>query len=145
MLAGDSHSSWVSDLAWLGEKAYDPKTGEGAIGVELAGTAVSSHSPLGSSPSRLAAELASKWLINRNPELQWQDLYYRGYFELDIGYDKLKATYFGIPSVKIQSSDEVEIAKFEVLEGANRLDRNPTVGGGFARSGALKGGRVEEP
>jgi phosphodiesterase/alkaline phosphatase D-like protein len=41
-LAGDSHANWVSDLVWLDETPYDQTTGAGAIGVEFAGTAVSS-------------------------------------------------------------------------------------------------------
>lgn len=40
-------SGQVSDLVWLGEKPYDPTTGEGAVGVELAGTAVSSSGVTG--------------------------------------------------------------------------------------------------
>lgn len=41
-LAGDSHQNWVSDLAWLETKPYNAADGDGAIGVEFAGTAVSS-------------------------------------------------------------------------------------------------------
>ena len=38
MISGDSHANWVSDLVWLDQHAYDPTTGDGAIGVEFAGT-----------------------------------------------------------------------------------------------------------
>ncbi|KAI2478366.1 PhoD Phosphodiesterase-alkaline phosphatase D [Pyrenophora tritici-repentis] len=41
-LAGDLHANWVSDLVWLDETPYDQTTGAGAVGVEFAGTAVSS-------------------------------------------------------------------------------------------------------
>ncbi|KAK4095850.1 hypothetical protein N658DRAFT_481619 [Parathielavia hyrcaniae] len=142
MLSGDSHASWVSDLAWLGERDYDEDTGRGAFGVELAGTAVTSSSPVGSTP-KFAANLLSQWLVGQNPELQWQDLFYRGYFEMSIGYDAMHATFYGIPDVKKRSADEVVVARFQINNGENRLARNPTVGGGRAKSGALKNGRVD--
>ncbi|KAK4118692.1 hypothetical protein N657DRAFT_627997 [Parathielavia appendiculata] len=142
MLSGDSHASWVSDLAWLGKRAYDEDTGKGAFGVELAGTAVTSSSPVGGTP-KFAANLLSQWLISQNPELQWQDLFYRGYFEMSIGYEAIKATFFGISDVKKRSDDEVVLAQFLINSGENRLARNPTVGGGRAKSGALKNGRVD--
>lgn len=142
MLSGDSHAAWVSDLAWLGKKDYNEDTGAGSFGVELAGSAVTSKSPLSGLP-RWIADPISKLLINANPELQWQDLYYRGYFELDIGYEALSAQFFGIPDLKKRSGDEVLLAKFLVRNGENKLARNPTVGGGVAYAGALKNGKVE--
>lgn len=42
VMAGDSHMSWVSDLIWLDEHPYNESTGAGSVGVEFAGTAVSS-------------------------------------------------------------------------------------------------------
>jgi alkaline phosphatase D len=143
MLSGDSHAAWVSDLAWLGKLDYDEDTGKGAFGVELAGTAVSSSSPLSGATPKFVANLLSKWLVGQNPELQWQDLYYRGYFEMSVGYEAIKATFFGIPDVKTRNDDEIVLAQFLINSGENRLARNPTVGGGTAKSGALKNGKVE--
>ncbi|KAH6851054.1 PhoD-like phosphatase-domain-containing protein [Chaetomium sp. MPI-CAGE-AT-0009] len=142
MLSGDSHAAWVSDLAWLGKRDYDETTGEGAFGVELAGTAVSSSSPVGALPKFLTNPL-SQWLVSKNPELQWQDLYYRGYFEMSIGYEAIEAKFFGIPDVKVKSDDEILLAQFLINNGENKLARNPTVGGGRAKAGALKNGKVE--
>ncbi|KAL2132391.1 hypothetical protein VTI74DRAFT_3868 [Chaetomium olivicolor] len=142
MLSGDSHASWVSDLAWLGKREYDEDTGAGAFGVELAGTAVSSSSPVGKAMPKFAANLLSKWLVKKNPELQWQDLYYRGYFEMSIGYEAIEAKFFGIPNLKVRSDDEIVLAQFLIHSGENKLARNPTVGGGKAKSGALKNGEV---
>lgn len=84
VMAGDSHASWASDLVWLGEHEYDPETGAGSIGVEFAGSAVSSPSPAGQNISMGDADMASAILVASNRELQWQDLYYRGYYELTI-------------------------------------------------------------
>ncbi|KAH6640645.1 PhoD-like phosphatase-domain-containing protein [Chaetomium tenue] len=141
MLSGDSHAAWVSDLAWLGKRDYDETTGEGAFGVELAGTAVTSSSPVGGLPKLLAKPL-SEWLISKNPELQWQDLFYRGYFEMSIGYEAIEAKFYGIPDVKVKSDDEILLATFLINNGENKLARNPTVGGGRAKGGALKNGKV---
>ncbi|KAI9845499.1 MAG: hypothetical protein M1837_004838 [Sclerophora amabilis] len=145
-LAGDSHASWVSDLVWLdqAQHPYDSVTGDGAIGVEFAGTAVSSPCPYGQNITLAAANNESRWLVDANPELQWQDLYYRGYYELSIDYDAVNASFFGIPSVSTRNGEEIELANFRVLNGENRLQRNPTVGGGTAESGALKGGEIVE-
>lgn len=78
MISGDSHANWVSDLVWLDNHDYDPMTGEGAIGVEFAGSAVSSPSPYGQNISLAMSRNASEWLVMHNRELQWQEVYYRG-------------------------------------------------------------------
>ncbi|KAI9758633.1 MAG: palmitoyltransferase for Vac8p [Chaenotheca gracillima] len=143
-LAGDSHASWVSDLAWINQEQYpyDPVTGEGAIGVEFAGSAVSSPCPYGQNITLEQANANSSWLIEANTELQWQDLYYRGYFEMSIGYDSVNASFFGMPTILTRNGEEIKLASFQVLSGENRLSRDPTVGGGTAESGALKGGKI---
>jgi phosphodiesterase/alkaline phosphatase D-like protein len=93
-LAGDSHANWVSDLAWLGEKPYDQKTGSGAIGVEFAGTAVSSSGYGGESIANGNEKAAG--LVKDNPELQWTEGHYRGYCELHITPQSIRAQYFGM-------------------------------------------------
>lgn len=77
-----------------------------------------------------------------NRELQWSELYYRGYFELHISQKEVEANFFGIPHPRIRSPEEVSLANFTVLSGANALQRNPVPGGGVVENGALKGGRV---
>lgn len=139
-LAGDSHASWVSDLVWLGEKDYSPATGEGAIGVEFAGTAVTSPCPYGANISLATANNYSTLLQGANDELQWQDLYYRGYYELHISPQQVVANFFGLPTVVSKNGWEIPIANFTVQAGANRLQR--PVGGGVVESGSLKGGRT---
>jgi len=83
-LSGDSHANWVSDLVWLDEKKYNCNTGAGSIGVEFAGTAVSSPSPFGQNITIGAANNISHQLVNANEELQWSEAYYRGYFEVRV-------------------------------------------------------------
>ncbi|KAH6620896.1 PhoD-like phosphatase-domain-containing protein [Chaetomium sp. MPI-SDFR-AT-0129] len=143
MLSGDSHAAWVSDLAWLGKRDYDETTGDGAFGVELAGTAVTSSGFVPSWTPKFVANALSKRLIDKNPELQWQELYYRGYFEMSVGYDAIEAKFWGISDIKKQNGEEVLLAEFLIRNGENRLARNPTVGGGKAKAGALKNGKIE--
>jgi alkaline phosphatase D len=140
MLAGDSHASWVTDLAWLGEKDYDPKTGEGAIGVEFAGTAVSSPCPLGQNITQAQAAKGSKWLVDANEELQWQELFYRGYYTLSISPEKVDAHYFGVPMLLTRNPFEISLANFTVYAGANKLAR--PIAGGTVEFGALKDGNT---
>ncbi|KAK4153866.1 PhoD-like phosphatase-domain-containing protein [Chaetomidium leptoderma] len=141
MLSGGSHAAWVSDLACLGERDYDENTGAGAFGVELAGSAVTRSGAVGSGTSGFIANGLFEWLIGKNPELQWQDVYYQGYFEMSVGYEAIEAKFYGIPDLKVRSDDEVLLAQFLINNGENKLARN-TVGGGRAKAGALKNVKV---
>jgi alkaline phosphatase D len=86
------------------------------------------------------ADNYSSWLVNANAELQWQDVYYRGYYELYISYTDVKAQYFGTPTLVQRLPLEVSLANFTVPRGANALQR--PVGGGIVASGALKNGQT---
>ncbi|KAI1865129.1 hypothetical protein JX265_008176 [Neoarthrinium moseri] len=138
-LAGDSHQNWVSDVAWVGTKPYDQKTGVGAIGVEFAGTAVSST---GASGDILTARAAAEARINdeMNTELQWQDGYYRGYYLLSVSPEKVTAQFYGSPSVASRNAWSLPLANFTVVSGDNHLSR--PVAGGTVESGSLRGGRT---
>lgn len=138
-------SSWVSDLVWLDQHPYDPATGAGAVGVEFAGTAVSSPSPAGQNISIAAANNASQYLIQANRELQWSELYYRGYYELHVSEEKIDAKYFGLPTIINRNPNEISIANFTVLNGGNRLQRfngSSAAVGGVVANGVLKQGRT---
>lgn len=142
VISGDSHANWVSDLAWLQNKPYNYETGAGAIGVEFAGTAVTSPCPFGQNITLDQSAVISKALIADNEELQWSENYYRGYFELHITYDEVVANYFGLPTVVFRNPYEISLANFTVASGENRLSR--PIAGGVAEHGALKGGRILE-
>ncbi|KAF1844300.1 phosphodiesterase/alkaline phosphatase D precursor [Cucurbitaria berberidis CBS 394.84] len=139
-LAGDSHASWVSDLVWLGEKDYNSSTGAGGIGVEFAGSAVTSPCPYGENITLANANNFSRIIESSNTELQWQDLYYRGYFELHFTHDDVQANFFGMPDIRTKNAWEIPLANFTVKSGANRLQR--PVAGGVVESGSLKFGKV---
>ncbi|KAL2162128.1 hypothetical protein VTH06DRAFT_7913 [Thermothelomyces fergusii] len=134
-LAGDSHQNWVSDLAWLGEKPYDSRTGEGAVGVEFAGTAVSSS---GQSGPILAARDKARRQVEANELMQWQEGYYRGYFVLKIREEAVTAQYFGSPSVATRNAWDLPLANFTIASGQNHLTR--PVAGGNVEAGYVRGG-----
>ena len=138
VMSGDSHMSWVSDLIWLDEHPYNESTGAGSVGVEFAGSAVSSPCPYGQNITQIHANNYSNWLVHANKELQWQDVYFRGYYELTVSKEKVDARYFGIPSLVQRLPYEISLANFTVMAGANALQR--PVGGGVVESGALKNG-----
>ena len=144
VISGDSHANWVSDLVWLDNSPYNPATGDGSIGVEFAGTAVSSPSPYGQNITIAKSTNASQALVAANRELQWSELYYRGYFELHISQEKVDANYFGMPTIVTRNPGEISLANFTVLNGMNRLERfNGTAAiGGTVENGALKGGQT---
>jgi len=142
VIAGDSHASWVSDLVWLDHANYSAETGAGGLGVEFAGSAVSSPCPYGQNITLKSANNYSDALEAANPELHWNDLYYRGYFELQLSYDEVNASYFGLPTIITRNPLEISLANFTVKSGANRLSR--PIAGGIAESGSLKGGMITQ-
>ncbi|OAG11648.1 alkaline phosphatase [Paraphaeosphaeria sporulosa] len=138
-LSGDSHANWVSDLVWLDEMPYDQVTGAGSIGVEFAGTAVSSS---GYAKNITYGNIEAAGLIRDNAELQWTEGYYRGYYELQISPSEITANYFGCPTVAFRNPLEISLANFTVLAGANRLQRR--VANGTVENGALQRGSVKQ-
>ncbi len=91
VLTGDVHSSWAFDLPRNPFKGYDKATGKGSIGVEFAGTSVTSPSNLGrgpEGPKQLADTMAAR------PHLHYVDGRYRGYFVVDLTRERLQADYY---------------------------------------------------
>ncbi|OQN96212.1 hypothetical protein B0A48_17719 [Cryoendolithus antarcticus] len=142
VISGDSHANWVSDLVWLDHAAYNASTGgAGTLGAEFAGTAVSSPCPYGQNITINNANNASRWLTGANPELQWSEIYYRGYFEMHFTYEEMTANYFGLPTIVTRNPYEISTANFTVKRNANKLQR--PVAGGLAETGSLKGGQIK--
>ena len=69
MLSGDSHTNWVFDLTVDNQTGYDVTTGKGAVGVEFAGTAVSSPSPLGANLTYDVHKNITDFFVAQNNEL----------------------------------------------------------------------------
>ncbi|KAF8879717.1 PhoD-like phosphatase-domain-containing protein [Infundibulicybe gibba] len=138
ILAGDSHANWVSDLSHANDTNYDPITGHGAIGVEFAGTAVTSHSRFSDGPVPGPADDSSRQLVQINPELQWSEQFYRGFFTLTIDEKTMNATFFAMRNISFANLDHFQSAHFVVKAGESRLSR--PVAGGNVTAGALKSG-----
>jgi alkaline phosphatase D len=146
VIAGDTHVNWVSDLTWLDHSPYDPRSGAGAIGVEFGGTAVSSPSSFGQNISSSAANEISKGIVGDTESLQWSEGYYRGYFELQVTAEQVRAHFFGLPTTTERGPDEISLANFTVKSGHNRLERNEdnVVSDGVVANGFLRNGEVEQ-
>ncbi|KAJ3906538.1 PhoD-like phosphatase-domain-containing protein [Lentinula edodes] len=137
VLSGDSHANWASDLAHPNDSTtYDPLTGQGAIGVEFAGTAVTSGSSFGTDISPAAADVKSQQYVAANLDLQWSEGSYRGFFTLVIGPEVLNATYYAMKNITFANLDGFASANFVVKAGENKISR--PVAGGSTLAGALK-------
>ncbi|KAH9901601.1 PhoD-like phosphatase-domain-containing protein [Cubamyces lactineus] len=137
ILSGDSHANWASDLARPNDTiTYDPLTGEGAIGVEFAGTAVSSTSTFGAGILPDAANKISRNYVRDNVDLQWSEGSYRGFFTLTLNTSTAVATYYAMRNVSSANLDAFASATFIVHAGANKLSR--PVAGGSVGAGVLK-------
>lgn len=140
-----SSANWVSDIAYDNRTGYNSATGDGAFGVEFAGTAVSSPSSFGYNstlngpyPSSYYLGVADKLVGNAtvNTELQWTEGATRGYFELYLSRQNATAVYYGIPNVRTRNTNESVLATFVVEDKANKLMR--PVSGGVVAGGALR-------
>lgn len=118
VLTGDVHSNWAFDLPRRPFEGYDPKTGRGSLGVEFAGTSVTSSSTLGSGPDgekQLAAVLASR------PHLFYADGRYRGYYVVDITRERLQADFFVMKTVLDRTPEERFVKGFAAPAGQMHL------------------------
>ncbi|KAI0831518.1 PhoD-like phosphatase-domain-containing protein [Trametes gibbosa] len=137
ILSGDSHANWVSDLARPNDTTtYNPATGKGAIGVEFAGTAVTSSSAFGAGILPPAADALSQQYVRVNEDLQWSEGSYRGFFTLALDTKTATATYYAMRNISTANLDAFASATFVVEAGANKLSR--PVAGGKVQAGALK-------
>jgi alkaline phosphatase D len=109
ILTGDTHRSWAFDLTEFpfDSSKYQPLTGKGTFGVELATPSVASPNRDESSPgtSPIPAQTA---LYQENPQLRYTDLDNHGYFVMDITPVKTQADFY-IVDTKVRSSNETFI------------------------------------
>ncbi|KAG6856584.1 hypothetical protein H0H87_002790 [Tephrocybe sp. NHM501043] len=138
-------SSWQGTVTRTGSlilldptilREYDALSGQGAIGVEFGGTAVTSTSSFGANISPADADVTSKVYVGANPELQWSEGSYRGFFTLTIDSKTLNATFYGMKNTTYSNLDSLQIANFIVKAGENKLSR--PVAGGAVQAGIIK-------
>ncbi|HYE88498.1 MAG TPA: alkaline phosphatase D family protein [Vicinamibacterales bacterium] len=118
ILTGDVHSSWAFDLPRDPFGGYDKATGKGSLGVEFAGTSVTSPSNLGrgpDGPKQLADVQAAR------PHLHYVDGRYRGYFIVDLTRQRLQADYYAVASIEERTTRERFEKGFITESGRNHL------------------------
>ena len=83
--------------------SYNSVTGKGALGVEFAGTAVTSGSAFGSGILPEAADEISAQLVvaGGNDDLQWSEGSYRGFFTVTMTPTELNATYWAMRNISV--------------------------------------------
>ncbi len=118
VLTGDVHSSWAYDLPRDPFAAYDSRTGKGSLGVEFAGTSVSSPSTIGAGPEG-EKQLAD--LRAARPHLHYVDGRYRGYFVVDLTRERLQADFYRVATILDRTTDEKFERGFVTASGANHL------------------------
>jgi len=142
ILSGDSHANWVADLAFPNDTTnYNPTTGKGALGVEFAGTAVSSGSSFGNNISPEAANTLSREYVTFNADLQWSEGSFRGFFTLTLDTKTATATYYAMRNTNTSNLDGFPSAVFVVENGKNMIQR--PVAGGNITAGVLKSQAVQ--
>jgi alkaline phosphatase D len=118
VLTGDIHSSWAYDLPRRPFSGYDKATGKGSLGVEFAGTSISSPSGVGAGPDgpkQLAGMMAAR------PHLHYVDGSYRGYVVLDMTRERVQADFYGVATVAERSTNERFQKAFMSESGKNHL------------------------
>jgi alkaline phosphatase D len=118
VLTGDVHSSWAYDLPRRPFDGYDKAAGKGSLGVEFAGTSISSPSGLDSGTPEGQKRLAA---VRVRPHLHYVEGRYRGYFTLDLSRDRLQADFFSVPTVQERTTTEQFEKGFMSESGRNHL------------------------
>jgi alkaline phosphatase D len=118
VLTGDVHSSWAYDLPRRPFDNFDPTTGRGSLGIEIAGTSVTSRSNLGAGPDgeeQLAAIRAAR------PHLHYVDGRYRGYYILDVTRERLQADFYAMKTIEDRTREERFVKGFAAPTGQMHL------------------------
>jgi alkaline phosphatase D len=116
VLTGDVHSSWAFDVPRDPFQGYDRTTGKGSLGVEFAGTSVTSPSNVGRDGQKQLDDLKAA-----RPHLHYVDGRYRGYYIVDLTRERLQADYYAVATVAERSAKERFEQGFITESGRNHL------------------------
>lgn len=130
VLTGDYHTLWTADLTpsdtaaigSRGDGGYEWRSGNGSLGIELAVTSVTSSNGYGPLDHAESTRV-SRMLTEDNAFLKWAEGYYRGYTEVELTYEGLKANYYSLPDITTRNDKERLVATWECLAGEKRLRR----------------------
>lgn len=110
VLSGDSHNAWAFDLDRKGAR----------VGVELAGTSVTSPGAESSIRWMKADELA-KATVARNPQLKWCDTSQRGYMAVELTPASATSEYRFLATVRQRSTALAGTKRMTVLAGQRQF------------------------
>ncbi|KAF3922443.1 hypothetical protein AA313_de0206562 [Arthrobotrys entomopaga] len=106
ILTGDYHALWAAELTYPEKLKYDHENGNGAFGIELATTAVSSYSGYGILKNLTDCQEISQKVVSDNDQVKWAEGYYRGYYVIEFTPQEMKADFY---SVEVDTRNENEI------------------------------------
>jgi len=121
-VTGDTHTAWAFEASIDPLKTYDPKTGDGAIGVEFGVPSITSaNANERYSDDRVIAH--EKLICNNpvNPHLKYVNMRDHGYLKLSIGPELIIAQYKIVPTLKSRTSRTSIDKEFQVKSGQSRL------------------------
>jgi len=112
VLTGDIHTSWAIDLTPDPNNllAYNPLTGQGAVGVEFVCTSVTS-------PGLEPLDQASDLLRLNNPHMKFIDLARRGYMVMDITPERTQGEWWYVSTIAERGGSEQLGAAFLTAHG----------------------------
>lgn len=109
VLSGDSHAAWASTL-------HD---GQGPVGVEFGGTAISS--PVPSYSRALPGAPMADLLIAASPDLDWCEFGPRGFFVLSLTPDRAECRMIGVSTIMEPEFEVEDRARFGVTSQADGM------------------------
>jgi alkaline phosphatase D len=118
VLTGDVHSNWAYDLPRRPYEGFDAATGRGSLGIEFAGTSVTSRSNLGAGPEgekQLADIRAAR------PHLHYVDGRYRGYYIVDVTKERLQADFYAMKTIEQRTREERFLKGYAAPSGQMHL------------------------
>lgn len=124
-LSGDAHITAVTDLVAAPDdpKAYDPRTGEGAIAVEFQPASMSRGNVDEFFPAQPGLPTAiEKDSATSNPHYRFLDTTRHGYGVLDIDADRIQAEVWYLEILERTDTEELA-ATLEVRAGENHWER----------------------
>ena len=126
VLTGDAHMSFITDLAQnpKDKKSYNPKTGKGAVGVELVGPSITRGNMDESGVPKAFMPLVQSMSKNLNPHHVWCQFSKHGYVTLEVTPERCKAEFWYMDILK--KTDKQKLGRaYEVRKDANHWNHKP--------------------
>ncbi|ORY76327.1 putative alkaline phosphatase [Protomyces lactucae-debilis] len=125
ILAGDSHVNWAFDLTFEKGASKDGNfnASYSDLGVEIAGTAISSPTPFGRTASQGTLRNISEGLVGLNRRLVYADTGYRGYFSMQLTRSNMTVQFFAAPDLMSRNTKEIAGPVLAFQKDGNALQR----------------------